>query len=55
MWIELNPQAAAPDYQQLTLNGTTLSIDNGNSIDLSDLGGGTTTFTEAYNAGGLGL
>ncbi len=52
MWIELNPQAAAPDYQQLTLNGTTLSIDNGNSIDLSGLGGGgTTTFTEAYNAG----
>jgi len=52
IWIELNPQAAAPDYQQLTLNGTTLSIDNGNSIDLSDLGGGaTTTFTEAYNAG----
>ena len=51
VWIELNPQAAAPDYQQLTLNGTTLSIDNGNSIDLSDLGGGTTTFTEAYNAG----
>ena len=52
MWIELNPQAAAPDYQQLTLNGTELSIDNGNTIDLSGLGGGgTTTFTEAYNAG----
>jgi hypothetical protein len=40
MWIELNPQAAAPDYQQLTLNGTQLSIDNGNSVDLSGLGGG---------------
>jgi hypothetical protein len=52
MWIELNAQPAAQDYQQLTLNGTTLSIDNGNSIDLSGLGGGgTTTFTEAYNAG----
>lgn len=29
-----------PDYQQLTLNGTQLSIDNGNSVDLSGLGGG---------------
>jgi hypothetical protein len=52
MWIELNPQASAPDYQQLTLDGTQLSIANGNTIDLSGLGGGSaTTFSEAYNAG----
>ncbi len=40
-WIELNPQSGSPDYQNLTLNGTTLSIANGNSVDLSSLGGGS--------------
>ena len=39
-WIELNPQSSSPDYQNLTLDGTTLTIANGNSVDLSGLGGG---------------
>ena len=40
-WIELNPQSSSPDYQNLTLDGTTLTIANGNSVDLSGLGGGS--------------
>ena len=55
-WIQLNSPAPAPDYQSLSISGTTLSIANGNSVDLSGIGGsgsggGTTTFSEAYNAG----